>query len=90
MRYAGNPVFPNGFFEVELARPVSGGKMTIYGVENTNNQFVVEFDGQRIEAQFDENNTYSIDIAPSNELLLVRISKVGNQYPGFRAITVTL
>jgi hypothetical protein len=90
MRYAGNPVFPNGFFEVELARPVSGGKMTIYGVENTNNQFVVEFDDQRIEAQFDENNTYSIDIAPSNELLLVRISKVGNQYPAFRAITVTL
>ena len=90
MRFAGNPVFPNGFFEVELARPVSGGKLTVYGVENTNAEFVIEFDGQRIEAKLDDNNMFSIDIAPSNDQLLVKISKIGNKYPGFRAITVSL
>ncbi|MCI5779692.1 MAG: hypothetical protein MR051_07780 [Lentisphaeria bacterium] len=88
-RYAGNTVFPNGFLEMELARPANGGRLVIYGDAAETADFRIELDGKPpVAAAFDASGAAEFPLAPGAGNVRVRLTKApGPFYPRFRAAT---
>ena len=84
-RWAGNRVFPNGFFEVKLK---SGRELIIYGDVTETKKFTVTINGKPCKAQFDDNGIYKIPLEAGGESITVRLSKEGAVYPLFHALVV--
>ncbi len=82
-RWAGNRVFPNGFFEIELKR---GEELLIYGATDETKKFILTCDGKRIAAEFDDNGVFSMPLEKSDKPVLLRLEKDGAAYPMFYAI----
>ena len=83
MRYAGNPVFPNGFIEIEL-QCVPGGVIEIRFLPGSASECRITRNG-RIEKQLiPYNGLLRLETAAEKETL--RIEKSGTAYPGIIAI----
>ena len=87
-RFAGNRVFPNGFVEVELARPANGGKLSVFGDPSETAKFRISLDGgSPIDAAFDAEGVAEFPVGPGGKTVKVRISKApGAYYPRIRAV----
>ena len=87
-RYAGNTVFPNGFLEMELARPENGGKLVIHGDTTETADFRIELDGAApVAAAFDASGVAEFPLVPGPQPVKVRLTKApGPFYPRFRAV----
>jgi L-rhamnose mutarotase len=85
-RWAGNRVFPNGFFEVVL----SGGKeLVIAGDAAETKVLTVSINGAARECRLDADGLCQIPLADEAEIeLTVRISKSGSCYPLIYAVAV--
>lgn len=83
-RWAGNRVFPNGFFEVKL----KGGKeLFIYGDASETKKFTVTINGHTQKARLDSDGICKLPLAEEPEIT-VRLSKDGMLYPLFHALVV--
>ncbi len=87
-RFAGNTVFPNGFIDMELARPANGGKLVIYGDTTETANFRIELDGAApADAVFNADGVAEFAIPGGNDPVRVKLTKAtGTYYPRFRAI----
>ena len=87
-RYAGNTVFPNGFIDMELIRPLNGGKLLIYGDTTETATFRIELDGSApIETHFNTDGIAEFSVPAGNAPVKIRLSKApGPFYPRFRAV----
>ena len=87
-RYAGNTVFPNGFIDMELTRPLNGGKLLIYGDTTETATFRIELDGSApIETHFNTDGIAEFSVPAGNAPVKIRLSKApGPFYPRFRAV----
>ena len=86
-RWAGNRVFPNGFFEVTLQ---NGSLLEIFGDPEVTKEFAVTVDGERFAASFNEEGVYCLPLKKSEvKEITIRLEKRGNIYPMFYAVTVT-
>ena len=87
-RCAGNPVFPNGFLEMELARPASGARLLVFGSAE-GGKFRIHADGPEAkEAAFDASGKAELKL-PDNgaSTVKIRLAKApGAGYPRFRAV----
>ena len=88
-RFAGNTVFPNGYIEMELARPAANGKLVIYGDTTETADFRIEIDGSApADAAFDKSGVAEFELAPGDAPVKVRLTKApGTFYPRFNAVT---
>ena len=84
VRYAGNSVFPNGFFEVELAC-VPGGTIRIWLLKDGLREIRVTVNGVRRKVAVPEDGIVALT-APSERVTL-RLEKSGAQYPAVFAIS---
>ena len=82
-RWAGNRVFPNGFMEMELKR---GDELLIHGAIEDTRKFTLVCDGERIEAEFDDNGVFSMPLPKSDRPVSIRLEKNGVCYPLFHAV----
>ena len=82
-RWAGNRVFPNGFFEVELER---GDELIIRGAAEETRRFILTCDGKRMAAEFDADGVFAMPLPPSEKKVSVRLEKDGAVYPRFYAV----
>lgn len=83
IRYAGNPVFPNGFFEVELTTKIDG-KIEIYLLGNSAKSIKVTLNNCVQIYNVPENGI--VTIATDSSKTTLRIEKVGVDYPAIFAI----
>lgn len=89
VRYVGNTVFPNGILTFELKRPATGGTLTIYGAEPLTAKILVSLDGTSSEQQFDNDGKCTLPLpAGQSPLAILKIAKLGAEYPVLQAITV--
>ena len=84
-RWAGNRVFPNGFFEFTLKR---GKELHIYG-DPAVKDFILSCDGIRREFTFDPQGKCVIKLECGDENVLIRVEKSGKEYPLFYAFATT-
>ena len=84
-RWAGNRVFPNGFFEVELK---GGRELVIYGDETETKKFTVTINGVSQKARLDADGICKFSLDPGVEKVTVRLAKDGIIYPLFHALVV--
>ncbi|MFA6930766.1 MAG: hypothetical protein WCT05_10600, partial [Lentisphaeria bacterium] len=84
-RWAGNQVFPNGFFELEMKH---GNKLHIYGAITETRQFILTCNGVRHHCSFDENGEFEMPLSAGNAGLKLRLEKSGFLYPRFFAVVV--
>ena len=84
-RWAGNRVFPNGFFEVTLK---SGSQLVIYGDVTETQKITVSLNGgEGIKHTLDADGICKIPLEEGiGETVTVRISKSGSCYPLINAI----
>ena len=82
-RWAGNRVFPNGFFEVILKR---GSELIIYGDVTETNKFTVYVDGECFLSEFDENGVFRMLLVSGQDTVTVRLAKNGPVYPRIYAV----
>ena len=80
-RWAGNRVFPNGFFEFTLKR---GRELFIYG-DPAVKDFILSCDGIRQKCSFDPQGKCVIKLECGGENILIRVEKSGKEYPLFYA-----
>lgn len=87
-RCAGNPVFPNGFLEMELARPAGGGTLEIFGDTAETESFRIAVDGSAPRtAKFDASGKAAFPIPAGSAAVKLRLTKApGAGYPRFRAV----
>ena len=87
-RFAGNKVFPNGFIEVELERPMNGGKLVVHGDTSETARFRIALDGRPpFDAAFDASGRADFTVGPGAKTVKIRISKApGTYYPRIRAV----
>ncbi len=90
IRWSGNTVFPNGFLDMELARPESACTLAIYGDTEETADFVCTVDGGvRQQLKFDENGCCLVALAAGKDKVAIRVEKApGIYYPRFRAVAV--
>jgi hypothetical protein len=87
VRYAGNTVFPNGFFELELkVQPNQPGTIMLQGIPEDNLEFEFIVDGVSHIARFDEDGNCGIPFETSAATLPVKIKKRGKTYPAILAV----
>lgn len=84
-RWAGNRVFPNGFFEVKLKR---GKTLAIYGDPDAASDFSAVIDGKRFELSLNDDGVCFMPLEPGADDVCVRLEKRGKAYPMFHAVTV--
>ena len=85
-RWAGNRVFPNGFFEVVLS---GGRELVIYGDASETKALTVTVNGTAQECRLDAEGVCRIPLgAEAEKELTVRISKSGTLYPLINAVAV--
>ena len=84
-RWAGNRVFPNGFFEVTLK---GGRELLIFGDVTETKKFTATINGLSHEALFDADGICKFPLEPGEEKVTVRISKNGAIYPLIHALVV--
>ena len=85
-RWAGNRVFPNGFFEVVLS---GGRELVIYGDASETKALTVSVNGTCQECRLDAEGVCRIPLgAEAEKELTVRISKSGTLYPLINAVAV--
>ena len=84
-RWAGNRVFPNGFFEVKLQ---SGKELFVYGDATETKKFTVTINGTSQEMNLDNDGICKIALQSSEREMTVRISKSGVFYPLIHALVV--
>ena len=82
-RWAGNRVFPNGFFEVILKR---GSELIIYGDVTETKKFTVYADGKCFQSEFDENGMFRMPLVFGEDTVTVRLAKNGPIYPRIYAV----
>ena len=83
VRYAGNTVFPNGFFEVELKTQING-KIIIYLLPQSAKEVKLSLDG--IVDNYPVPLDGKIVLTSRKELSVLRVEKVGVDYPAVYAI----
>ena len=83
-------MFPNGFLDMELARPAEACELVIWGDTVETSDFICTVDGgERKQYKFDADGCCRIQLAPGAEKVLVRVEKApGIFYPRFRAVAV--
>jgi len=84
VRYAGNSVFPNGFFEVELAC-VPGGTIRIGLLDDAPSDIGVTVNGVRRKVAVPAGGT--VELTAPSELVTLRLEKSGSHYPAVFAIS---
>ena len=84
-RWAGNRVFPNGFFEVKLKR---GNMLEIIGDSREVPDFTVCIDGRRFDASLGKDGYCSLPLESGIGDITVRLEKRGSGYPIFYALAV--
>ena len=89
IRWAGNTVFPNGFLDMELARPADGCALYVWGDTEETSDFICTVDGVAKQYKFDADGCCRIELAAGAEKVKVRLEKApGVYYPRFRAVGV--
>lgn len=90
-RAAGNRVFPNGFFECDLATPAQGDfQILINGHRAQSPGFLLTVDGHRVHATYDEEGCFvypAVRVA-HNPTVTVRVQKLGAHYPWIHSLAV--
>lgn len=87
VRYAGNTVFPNGFFETEL-KCIPNGKICIYLMNDNVRECKITLNGKMQKVSVPENGVIVLN-APTDTVTL-RIEKSGVIYPAVSAIKATI
>ena len=82
-RWAGNQVFPNGFFELEMK---SGRELRIYGATEETREFTLTCNGVRRHCSFDKNGEFRMPISDGSPILKIRLEKSGCIYPRVYAV----
>ena len=82
-RWAGNRVFPNGFFEFDLNRAEN---LCIHG-DPAVKEFFLNCDGNRQLCRFDDDGNCTVKLAPGAESVHIRVEKSGRDYPLFYAFS---
>ena len=87
IRFAGNGVFPNGFFELTLkASPGQSGSLLIKGIPEENLEFEVIIDDLTKVASFDKDGNCYLPFKTSTTTVKLKIKKMGTIYPAILAI----
>ena len=87
IRYAGNTVFPNGFFEMEL-KCAPGGKIYVILQKNDVCEIKLTINGTTKKISVPDDGTIALD-APSDNVTL-RMEKSGLHYPAVVAVKSTI
>ena len=82
-RWAGNRVFPNGFFEVKLK---GGDELVVFGDVTETRKFTISINGISRKALLDSDGICKFPLDPSCAEVTVRLSKEGLTYPLFHAV----
>ncbi len=85
VRYAGNPVFPNGFIEVELQNP-AGNEVEVRLLPHTVPEVKITVNGVAGIYPVPENGIIRTGAVPG--VTVVRVEKSGTGYPGVTVIAV--
>ena len=84
-RWAGNRVFPNGFFEVTL----KGGKeLVITGDTSETKLFTLSINGVTRKLSLDNDGICKVPLESRDKKITIRISKSGSCYPLIYALAV--
>lgn len=87
VRYAGNDVFPNGFFELELmVQPNHAGTLRLEGFSQKDLTFEVIADGVSHIAHFNEEGSWQLPFQTIGETLHVIVKKIGENYPAILGV----
>ena len=84
-RWAGNRVFPNGFFEVQLK---GGRELVVYGDADETKKFTISINGRVEKALLDADGICKFPLKEEEKEITVRLSKDGIIYPLFHAVVV--
>ena len=82
-RWAGNRVFPNGFFEVRLK---GGEELVVFGDVTETRKFTISINGKKQNALLDADGICKFPLDPACAEVTVRLSKDGLIYPLFHAL----
>jgi len=83
-RWAGNRVFPNGFFEMQLNR---GKELCIHGVPEESRNFRAVLDGVSMDCRMDDNGVCVLPLPGGSGKVHVRLEKHDKAYPRFYAVS---
>ncbi len=82
-RWAGNQVFPNGFFQLTMAR---AAKLVLYGAIDETPDFALLVDGVRQQHSFDGDGVCVVTLPSGGPEVHLRLEKVGRIFPRFYAL----